>query len=100
MASWSALAVNKNHKFGCTFESKWSKERLQKLIAAQLVEKFPTFCRTLRFIIVFARGRYRTSVLKQLNAFRTLTPVSFKTDLSVPSHLYLLAQIGPLPSVC
>jgi hypothetical protein len=46
MAPWLVAAVNINHRFDYMFESKWSKDLLQRLIAAQLVKKFPASYRT------------------------------------------------------
>ena len=70
-----------------------SRMSLEKQVVPQLVKKFPTFCRTWRFITIFERVHH-FSVISQINPIHSSYPVSWKFIFLLLSYLCL-----GLPSV-
>jgi hypothetical protein len=62
----------------------WSRNLLQQLTVTQLVQKFPFFYRTVMFITMLS-----IAYLMPNNPVYPLHPISFRSILTLASHLHL-----------
>ena len=76
-----------------------SRVLLEKLTGFQLINKFPTFYGTRRFITAFTSARHLSLSWASLIQSIPPHPTSWRSILMLSSHLCLVSQVVPFPQV-